>query len=385
MKAKKKKIAIIIKNKNSASGTFVSQFLKLREIFDIKIYAFEKINFGNNKHDISIQYYAEKSRTNSGFNLNPIPYLSLINEFIWLGRIFMLNHPDIVLSVDVRCNILAALSIKYFLPKSKLVATARNNIIEVSKRKNFAVRLLLRIIGRIILKRVDVFICVSDGVKRSYRKFFKIESRMYVIPDGLNLTDVNKFKNMPIPREHTSLFKGDFKKIISIGRFEEQKDFPTLLKVFSKTQGKIKDLRLILIGDGRQRQMLEEMVLKLKLEKYVHFIGWQKNIYPYLAASDLFILSTKYEGFSYVILEAIATGIPVISTDAPYGPSEILGNGKYGILVPVGSVFKMSEAIISIINNKLEYKKYALKSLKRANFYREDVMLLKYQKLIDSI
>lgn len=380
---KKKKILVIIKSKNSAAGTFVYQFLKLKKDFDIKICVLENEELSQFEVNKPIIYFNMGKHQEKGFNLNPNSYIRVVREAYWLWKVIELEKPDLVLTVDIRCSVLLGLLNKFFLPRIGWIATARNNIIEIGKRKNFIIRNLLKIVGHNVLRTANIMICVSNGVGKSYEDFFLIKLKKYVIPDGLNTREVKRKIKLSINQKHLKLLKNGKKNVISIGRFEEQKDFETLIKSFSLVKQRFNNIQLILIGDGSQKICLQDLVKKLNLSDSVHFLGWKSNVYPYISKSDIFVLSTKYEGFSYVILEAMACGIPVISTDAPYGPAEILNNGEFGILTTIADVKKMSSSIASIIfdNNKSNY--FKKKSFDRIKDFREKDMLVKYKKIID--
>jgi len=132
--------------------------------------------------------------------------------------------------------------------------------------------------------------------------------------------------------------------IVGIGRLEPQKDFTTLILAFKELRKHL-DCRLVLLGAGRQRDALEELIEQLDLQEFVQLAGFVANPYRYLARASLFVLSSAWEGLSNVLIEAVALGVPVVSTDCPSGPREVLADGKHGRLVPVGDWNKMAEAM----------------------------------------
>ena len=105
----------------------------------------------------------------------------------------------------------------------------------------------------------------------------------------------------------------------------------------------------------------------------------------YLRRSDVFVFSSKREGFGYVLLEAMSQGLPVISSNTPYGPSEILNNGKYGIIVPVGNVALLKKAILKLLIEDKVYKNYSKKSIERSIFFSKDKMINDYKKVLISL
>ncbi|HHX87771.1 MAG TPA: glycosyltransferase, partial [Firmicutes bacterium] len=109
--------------------------------------------------------------------------------------------------------------------------------------------------------------------------------------------------------------------------------------------------RLIILGEGPQREALEQLIHSLGLGDQVQLPGFVNNPYRYMAQAAVFVLSSRREGFGNVLVEALAAGAPVVSTDCPGGPAEILEQGRYGRLVPVGDLDRMAEAVLETLNH----------------------------------
>lgn len=141
--------------------------------------------------------------------------------------------------------------------------------------------------------------------------------------------------------------------ILAIGRLHKQKDHACLIHAFKSVQEAIPAARLLIIGEGEEFNCLNELVRGLDLSHLVRFEGFKDNPYPYYKNCDLFVLSSRWEGFGNVLVEAMACGAPIVSTNCPGGPKEILKNGLYGVLVPVGNAKALSSAIVdSLIRAK---------------------------------
>jgi glycosyltransferase involved in cell wall biosynthesis len=132
-----------------------------------------------------------------------------------------------------------------------------------------------------------------------------------------------------------------------VGRLEIQKDFSTLIKAFASVR-QVYACRLVILGQGREQQNLNRLIVELGIENDVAMLGFVENPYPYMVKSSMFVLPSLWEGFGNVIAEAMALGTPVVSTNCQSGPAEILDNGKYGWLVPVGDSKAMAEAIMKV-------------------------------------
>lgn len=143
-------------------------------------------------------------------------------------------------------------------------------------------------------------------------------------------------KNMPV--------------IVGVGRLEKQKNFGLLIDAFCHLYSK-KNARLIILGKGSMKNNLKNKMKKYGLENVVDMPGYVRNPVSYMSKADVFVLSSLYEGFGNVIVEALAAGTPVVSTDCPGGPSEILEDGKWGELVPVGDDYEMASQIEKVLGD----------------------------------
>lgn len=138
--------------------------------------------------------------------------------------------------------------------------------------------------------------------------------------------------------------------ILGIGRLDAQKNFSALIRAFSQVLPK-KSARLMILGSGPERAALQNLTQELDITQYVHFAGFVKNPYTYIARASVFVLSSRWEGLPTVLIESLALNTPVISTDCPSGPKEILAQGKYGSLVPLGNTNAMAVTILETLNN----------------------------------
>jgi glycosyltransferase involved in cell wall biosynthesis len=137
--------------------------------------------------------------------------------------------------------------------------------------------------------------------------------------------------------------------VLGIGRLTRQKDFPTLIRAFALVRRQ-RPARLIILGEGEDRGALESLVTEMGLGEDVALPGFRDNPLAWLAASALFVLSSAWEGLPTVLIEALASGTRVVSTDCPSGPREILQDGRLGILVPVGDVPALSAAMVAALD-----------------------------------
>lgn len=202
-----------------------------------------------------------------------------------------------------------------------------------------------------VMSKADAVVAVSEGVALDISTITGIPlKRIHVIRNPVITPELLGLSSVPL--DHNWFRQKEQPVLVGIGRLGRQKNFELLVKAFQKVRSKI-DCRLIILGEGRRRTRLEKLVSKLDLNEFVELPGFIVNPFAYIANSDLFVLSSMWEGSPNALAEALALGIPVVSTDCDSGPREILQDGKYGRLVPVNDIEKLAEAIIRTLSNPL--------------------------------
>ena len=204
----------------------------------------------------------------------------------------------------------------------------------------------------------------SKDFKKIIKKEFNVNA--ITIYNPLNTKEIIRLSKKKIK---FNFFEKNYLNLINIGRLEDQKDHLTLLNAIKLIRGKIK-VKLLIIGNGNNQDKLNTYIEDNNLKNNVKILNNINNPFPYLLQSDLFILSSIFEGLPNVLLEALTLNKFVISTNCSTGPSEILVNGKGGILVPIKDSRKMAQNIIYFQRNKKKLKKkliIAKKNLKRFN------------------
>ncbi len=237
-----------------------------------------------------------------------------------------------------------------------------------------------KLIYKKIISLADKVIVNSLNFKKQMKSKFNIKVQNIFNP--LNFNEIKKKSKEKI--NYNFLYKG--LNIINIGRLTDQKDQITLLKSINLIKNKIK-VRLLIIGDGIEKDNLDKYIKENNLSKFVKIKNYLENPYPFISKSDLFILSSKYEGLPNVLLEAAVLKKFIISTDCPTGPKEILNNGKGGFLFNIGDYKKLSQLILYFLKNKKRLNtkiNYTYNSLYKydlnKNLMKYYLMLLPYLK-----
>lgn len=204
---------------------------------------------------------------------------------------------------------------------------------------------------RRLFPQADGIIAVSYGVARDVQRLLGIPSeRIHVVANPV-VTPEMLTATPPPPRHPFYTSPREAPVIMGMGGLRHAKDFPTLLRAFAMVV-RSRPARLIILGKGRLLENLKALSRSLAVERWTDFPGFVENPYGYLAHADLFVLSSLWEGSPNVLTEALAMGTPVVATDCPSGPREILQNGYYGRLVPCGDPQAMAQAILEALENR---------------------------------
>ena len=224
--------------------------------------------------------------------------------------------------------------------------------------------------------RADEIVAVSAGVADDLARVARIpRSRITVIHNPIVTDELLADARAPV--DHPWFADGGPPVVLAAGRLTEQKDYPTLLRAFRHAR-RARELRLVILGEGEERPRLEALARELDVSGDVDFAGFVANPYAFMARASLFVLSSAWEGFGNVVVEAMACGTPVVSTDCPSGPGEILEGGRYGRLVAVGDDEELAAAMLATLEDPPRPELLR----ERAAAFRADEAALRYLRVI---
>ena len=304
---------------------------------------------------------------------NPL-FLRIYYFFVCLFRfrkIIKKEKPDYVISFGPPLNI-----VNLFSNKKNILRV--DNVMSSSNKG-----LIYKTLIRLFYNKAPKIICVSQVSAEDLINNFGIKKeKITVIYNPLNVKEIQSLISEPLKSEYEEIFKKP--AIITVGRLTKQKNQKSIIKAFRGVKNKIKEAQLIILGSGELEPELKLLAKDLKMEESIHFLGWQKNPFKFLARAKAFVLSSLWEGLPCVVLEAMACSLPIISVDCKSGPREIIApNGKsdlqakdieysdYGILIPPfneksKSEEILTEAIVKILIDKNFSVSLGAKSLQRA-------------------
>lgn len=279
---------------------------------------------------------------------------------------FRQERPDAVLTAMTHANIIVIFAIWLSRIKTKLVISERVDISGLDKTENLLGRLFINCLMKMTYRYAHKLVAVSRGVASGIIESLKLPADFVdVIYNPVNLKQIS-ILSLESPT-HPWFFDGGPPVIIAAGRLSQQKNFSLLINAFSELRKNIL-ARLIIIGEGEDRVHLEALILKFGMEADIQLPGFVENPYSWFRSSSVFVLSSRWEGLPNVLIEAMACGVPVVSTDCPSGPAEILENGKWGKLVPLDGQKEMAVAIAEALrkpkpsSNKF-FEKFALETV----------------------
>ena len=233
---------------------------------------------------------------------------------------------------------------------TRVIVREANTVSRQAEASSQLKKRLIPIFIRYLYPFADGIIAVSQGVANDLAQITGLpKNRFRVIYNPTIVPDL--LEKMKEPIDHPWFNQTSFPIVLGVGKLQEQKDFPTLIYAFAQVR-KIREAKLVILGWGPDRPKLEALIHELGLEGDVMLLGHVNNPYAYMAHSNVFALSSLWEGLPNVLIEAMATGVPVISTNCESGPSEILDNGKYGHLIPVGNSQALAEKILSALDSQ---------------------------------
>lgn len=256
------------------------------------------------------------------------------------------------------------------------IGTILGNVSAFFKREERNPTFLERLLLWYLLRRPSLIVVSSKGVRDDLVKNFGIaERRIEVIYNGIDISRVREMSKEKRSNRHGG------KIIVTACRLNAQKDFRTLLRAFREVREKIES-RLVIVGEGELRDEIIRSAKELDIERNVEITGFQLNPFVFISSGDVFVLSSFFEGFGNAVIEAMALGVPVVATDCPSGPGEIIQNGINGFLVPMQDHHAMAGSILRLLENDDLKREVAARGLERAEHFTVEAMTENFAKLI---
>lgn len=306
----------------------------------------------------------------------PFCFLKLRHKFKnRLQDLLINNKPDVIITTTYSMPLLDI--IVKVNPKAKLILESHIACYKVRKSNEFSHKSLLYLFASIYdkitlryVKDFDKLITLTEGDANDWRA---TTSKIHIIPNPITL----------FPDTVAQI--GKTKRIICVGRLHEQKGFDMLIDAFSLISSKCPDWNIDIFGSGDEEKMLKDRISANHLEKRITINPPTHEIFTEYQKSDFFVLSSRYEGYALVLIEAMACGLPCVSFRCKYGPEEAIKDGENGILVNNGDIMQLSEKILWMIQHpdaRVRMGKAARESVRR---YKKDMIMQQWTKLFESL
>ena len=298
---------------------------------------------------------------------------------------YLINRtPKIIISALTLVNIVSILALKLSFRKSKIILVEHSATYERSKleKKTLKSRLIPLFI-KFTYPMADVVAGVSEGVLQSLLYNYKIKpKRKVVLYNPIDVEKIQNYSNRVIKTSQINRRGKEGPLFLAAGRLEPVKDYSTLLKAFHDLL-KSHEAKLIILGEGSLEQELKDFTIELGIQEHVSFPGFVTDIYSYMCNSDIFVLTSVYEGMPTVLLEAMACGTPVISSNCPYGPNELIQDGVEGYLYPVGDYEQLAKLMRILLNDKSKRSQMGEHAYNRATVFSIERSMSAYKREIE--
>jgi glycosyltransferase involved in cell wall biosynthesis len=283
--------------------------------------------------------------TDLGFDIVNLAQPRTFKLFWPILRMIRSNQPDVIFSAEDHLNAVVTLAILLAGSRARLSVSSRVTPYDTYSNKVMSKGWVLKVLNPLLWRRADALTCVSRDMVKQYQAIFgktKHQAAYNVIVNS----DLERKKCERV--DHPWFADHDIPIVISAGRLAPEKGYPDLIAAMKLVNERM-PARLLMLGDGPLRGQLQQLIDEAGLNDRIQLLGFQANPYKYYARSRLFVLSSYVEGLPNVLVEAIACGCAVVSTDCPTGPREVLQDGRFGRLVPMRSPQAMAQAVVEML------------------------------------
>lgn len=291
--------------------------------------------------------------TAAGVHVRILNKSNVRGMLIPLMAYFRSERPDVVFSAEDHLNTVVLLGAVLTRSRAKISGSSRVTPFDTYSNRPFTKRWALKHAARAMMWRADALTCVSQDMVDQYRRVFSAAGHVCVYNI---VSDKASRARMLEPVEHPWALDRKIPLIVAAGRLAPWKGFDNLIHAIKTLSERI-PVRLLILGDGPLRVELQALIVDLGLEQAVQLVGYVENPLKYYARANVFALSSIVEGMPNVLVEAMMCGCTPVSTDCATGPRELLKDGTYGYLVPVGNSKAMADAIECALEQPISKEK----------------------------
>lgn len=300
----------------------------------------------NQRRDVSIYFVVDhvnsenvQTALNDGHCVHNLNVSRTMKSIIPFSQLIKQEKPDVIIAAYTDTNAAAIISASLCGMNSRVIVSEHASLFEHWRSKSHLKKLLLRSYVSYLYRLSTSVICVSQGLSGQVAQLMGGDRRVKTI-----YNPVRSFNSSAVDAKQNN----SATQLVAVGRIAEPKDYPTLIRALGKLN-ESKDYHLMIVGgvfSAKEFEKVTDLIKQFRLQDKVTFVGYTDKVEDYYRAADMLVMSSAWEGFGNVIVEAMSLGLPIVSTNCNYGPAEILENGKYGRLVTVGNSDALAEAIL---------------------------------------
>ncbi len=318
----------------------------------------------------------ELHERNGAIPLHTLGARGLASSWRPLGRLLHRERPDVLFSTSSGSNLAAIVAARRARFAGRLVLSERNGLVRDQPRWKLAALLALK---RRLYPKADAIAAVSEGVRGDLIRRLRLDPARVrttynpIVGDQIPSL-AGESLELPWPRDGAPW-------ILAAGRLEPAKDFATLLHALARLRER-HPVRLAILGEGSQHERLLELASRLGCADAVRLPGFDRNPYRWMSRCTLFALSSRFEGLPGVLVQATACGAPVVATDCPFGPREIVADAVDGLLVPVGAPESLARACATLLADPARRADLAARGRAASERFRVEAVVPRYEAIL---
>lgn len=306
--------------------------------------------------------------------------ISLVRSILPLAKLVGKVRPDVICPVMVSSGYVVGVASALF-PKNTKVYLSVQNTLRPPLTSPVA-RIIDRCLNQVLLRRFDHFVALSQGVAQDLADLLPFTANRTTVIHNAGVEGAAARRPVQLTRR-TAQPSSISTTFIACGRLTPQKGYPYLLEAFAAVRNQC-EARLIILGDGPLQEQLVQLAGRLGIKNDVEFAGFVPDPLNWFAKADVFVLASLWEGFANVIVEAMSAGLPVVSTDCPHGPAEIISDGVNGLLVKPSDSESLAQAMVAMARDPALRKVLGDNGFKRSNDFTSDAIAKSWRELLGS-
>ena len=305
-----------------------------------------------------------------------IPVIGISSSIPALVKYLNDNAPSVLLSQMTYANVICSISESLAATDTVHASTIHITLGKQEKPKSKFVEWLQKRLAN----RMDQFVAVSEGVAQSVIEQAEVSrQQVSVLHNPVPVADIRDEAQQSV--DHSWINNPEYDVVLGVGRLTQQKNFELFLRAFVKVHDSQPQTRAIIVGQGPELDRLNSLAEELGIADVVSFPGYVDNVYGYMSGASVFTMSSNKEGLPTVLIEALACECQVVSTDCPSGPREILSDGTFGRLAPVGNADGLAKGILDALESPIQREELVY----RARDFSLDRVIDEYEAFIQEM